>query len=239
MYWWLNCTICVGVIASGLLLSDTDNAVKREIRWITEALLPLSGTSFSTPCSMSSCRVRLVDIFLSSSAVNKQDLRYTLSFLVVDLHKEEILQCSRSLQRMTSWSGIQRLPFRAPQSTGYFDSSLLSYYRCAENMKTFRQEHMHWGILMKADFYWYDQRRKREVHSRCEHNDFTSQTFWSFLELLAAFLLPPLPWLEDLAKGWELALTLWGAVPCAAPLSHHCAVVLLSFIIYNKSSNKI
>lgn len=58
-----------------------------------------------------------------------------------------------------------------------------------------------------------------------------SLTFRSFLELLAAFLLPPLPWLEDLAKGRELALTLWGTVPHAAPFSHHCALVLLSFII--------
>lgn len=59
---------CVGAIASGLLLSDTDTVVQR---CITQALLPLSGTSFSTPCSISSCRVRLVDIFLSSSAINK------------------------------------------------------------------------------------------------------------------------------------------------------------------------
>lgn len=66
-----------------------------------------------------------------------------------------------------------------------------------------------------------------------KHNKFTAQTFRRFFELLAAFLLPPLPWLEDLAKGRELAFTLRGrsAVPSTAPLSDRCAVVLLSFII--------
>lgn len=38
-----------------------------------DQLLPLSGTSFSTPCSMSSCRVRRVDIFLSSSVINTRE----------------------------------------------------------------------------------------------------------------------------------------------------------------------
>lgn len=37
----------------------------------------LSGTSFSTPCSMSSCLVRLIDIFLSSSS----DVSWNLSLL--------------------------------------------------------------------------------------------------------------------------------------------------------------
>lgn len=46
---------------------------------LTETLLPLlSGSSFSTPCSISSCRVRLVDIFLSSSVSDKQIWGYFL-----------------------------------------------------------------------------------------------------------------------------------------------------------------
>lgn len=68
-----------------------------------------------------------------------------------------------------------------------------------------------------------------------------TQTFWRFVEFLAAFLLSPLPWLEDLAKAGELAFAFWGrgAVSRAACLSHHRAVVLLTFIIWNESDNAI
>lgn len=48
-----------------------------KIRWIREPV-PLSGASFSTPWSISSCRVRLVDILLSSSAISTKIYGSTL-----------------------------------------------------------------------------------------------------------------------------------------------------------------
>lgn len=99
---------------------------------------------------------------------------------------------------------------------------------------TFMQKHKHWGMLMKVEsttVYTLSENKGCGVHSYYKQKQLTIQTFRCFLELLAAFLLTPLPGFEDFAKSGKLAFTLWGIVPCAAPLSHHCAVVLLRFII--------
>jgi len=62
------------------------------------------------------------------------------------------------------------------------------------------------------------------------------RTFWSFLKLLAAFLLPPLPGFEDLTQGRELAFALGrrGVVPCRALFAPHGAVLVVTFIIWRR-----
>lgn len=177
----LNCSVCGDNFASGLLVSETDLTERSD-----EGFLPLSGTSFSTPCSISSCRVRLVDIFLSSSAINKQ-----------------YLQCLNCLC--------------------YYNAEMLC---CLTGAKT--NQGAKSLCRTNTEECWH----RVGVHSKYKHSEFTTQTFRCFLELLTAFLLTPLPGFEDLAKSRKLAFALWGIVPCATPLSHHCAVVLLRFIIY-------
>ena len=127
-----------------------------------------------------------------------------------------------------------KMSFTFPFSTGCFVSSLLSYCSCTDHMTRAKatcniQAATH--ALRHLDENWMSLIRP------LMKDTMTPQTFGGFFELVAAFLLPPLPRLEDLAQGGELSLTLWGrgGVPRAVCLSHHSAVVLLSFIIWKKS----